>query len=185
MANFKGPGGGIGKASWRRAAAAGYNPNQIKTAIQQLHRNAGVSVGHGVRAEHMRGVQGIAHGLNRFQGAHGNLGLKAYTAAKSAGFAVEDIPMLAAQGGMFLPEGAEKQWQEDMQARYAPPEEPEFEMPGTHMGGGAVLGTSALGVRSALSSQDNTGGTQEAFGREGKKKKKANLASQLQVNPLG
>ena len=34
MADFKGPGGGIGKASWRAASKAGYNPSQIKTAIQ-------------------------------------------------------------------------------------------------------------------------------------------------------
>ena len=186
MSNFKGPGGGIGKASWRAAAAAGYNPSQIKTAIQQLHRNTGISVGHGVQKAHMQGVKGYAHGLNRFQGAHGNLGRGSYVAARDAGYNIEDIPMLAAQGGMYLPEGAQKQWQMDMMEKYTPVlEEPEFEMPGTHMGGGKVLGTSAMGVRSALSSQDNTGGTQEAFGREGKKKKKTNYAAQLQVNPLG
>ena len=91
--------------------------------------------------------------------------------------------MLAAQGGMFLPPGAQAQWEADMSERYAPPEDPEWEMPGTHMGGGAVLGTSAAGVRSKLGSQDNTGGTQDAFGRE---KPKVNaLAAQLRVNPLG
>ena len=86
---------------------------------------------------------------------------------------------------MYLPVGAQKQWQMDMQERYAPTvEEPTFEMPGTHMGGGKVLGTSAMGVRSNLGSQDNTGGTQEAFGRD-KELRKTNYAAQLQVNPLG
>ena len=183
MSGCIGPGGGIGKGSWKHAAAAGYNPNQIKTAIQQLHQNTGISVGHGVKKDHMQGVQGIAHGLNKFQGPGGNLGLNSYNAAKDAGFAIADIPMLAAKGGMFLPHGAYGQWQQDMTAQFAPPPMPEFEMPGatSNMGGGAVLGSSAMGIRSALGSQDNTGGTGEAFGR---KKKKLNISNQLQINPL-
>ena len=192
MSNFKGPGGGIGKKSWAAATAAGYNPTQIKTAIQQLHQNTGISVGSGVRTDHMQGVKGIAHGINKYQGPGGNLGLNSYNAAKAAGFSPQDIPMLAAQGGMFLPSGAYNQWQRDMQEQFAPPEipQPEFNMPGTTMGGGAVLGSSALGVRSALGSQDNTGGTQDAFGRarahaDAQKKRAANAyAAQLQVNPL-
>ena len=185
MSNFTGPHGGIGVGSWERAAEEGYKPSQIKTAIQQLHQHTGISVGSGVQEKHMQKHKGYAHGINRFQGVHGNLGQSSYEAARDAGYNIEDIPMLAAQGGMFLPEGAQKQWQMDMMEKYTPVlEEPVFEMPGTHMGGGKVLGTSAMGVRSALSSQDNTGGTQEAFGRD-KKKKKTDYAAQLRVNPLG
>ena len=186
MMDFRGGGGGIGRKSWERASAAGYNPNQIKTAIQQLHRSRGIGVGSGVREDYMRGVQGIAHGLNRFQGGAGNLGLQHYNRAKKAGFDISQIPTLAAQGGMFLPVGAQAQWAQDMQDKYAPPPQPEFEMPefGSQSGGGKVLGTSAMGVRSALSSKDSTGGTQEAFGRK-KKKSKTNYAAQLTSNPLG
>tara|TARA_B100000029_G_C17517799_1_gene938751 strand:+ start:1037 stop:1582 length:546 start_codon:yes stop_codon:yes gene_type:complete len=144
MANFKGPHGGIGKRSWARAAEAGYNPNQIKTAIQQLHRHTGISVGHGVRKDHMRGVKGYAHGLNRFQGAHGNLGHRAYEQAKAAGFAIEDIPELARRGGMFLPEGAQTQWEIDMADKY---KEEELDVePTNYTAAGSDVGSGASGV---------------------------------------
>tara|TARA_R100000008_G_scaffold34411_1_gene19469 strand:+ start:500 stop:1102 length:603 start_codon:yes stop_codon:yes gene_type:complete len=189
--------GTLGLKAWDWGISQGYSPSQVKVAIQQLAQSGiGVNTGlqgaankgPGVRGNPMRGIPGMyspKNPLGKFQGHGGNLGKKYYAQAKQAGFAIEDIPLLAAQGGMYLPEGAQKQWQMDMQEKYAPAvEEPEFEMPGTHMGGGKVLGTSAMGVRSALGSQDNTGGTQEAFGRD-KKKKKTNYAAQLQVDPLG
>lgn len=144
MSHFKGPGGGIGRGSWRRAAAAGYNPNQIKTAIQQLHRNTGISVGSGVRTDHMQGVQGYAHGLNRFQGPGGNLGRRAYEQAKSAGFAIEDIPELARKGGMFLPHGAQAQWEMDMAGKYK--EEEIDEDPVNYSTAGSDVGSGASGV---------------------------------------
>ena len=160
MSQFIGPGGGIGKGSWKHAAAAGYNPSQIKTAIQQLHQNTGIAVGSGVRTDHMQGVQGIAHGINQYQGPGGNLGLNSYNQVKAAGYDIQDIPTLAAQGGMFLPKGAMAQWKQDIADSYAtqaPPTPtfnlPEFtppEMPriGSNTGGGGVTGT-ALGIAQA------------------------------------
>lgn len=182
MDSFRGPGGGFGRKSWERALQF-YNPSQIKTAIQQQAHYNNASVGAGLRSDYMQHHKGWAHGINRFQGPGGNLGKKHYAQAKAAGYDIADIPMLAAQGGMFLPEGAQKQWQMDMQDRYAPPEMPEWEMPGTQAGGGALLGTSAMGVRSNLGSQDNTGGTGDAFER--KVPKKTLVAAQLMANPLG
>ncbi len=181
--------GTLGQKAWDWGIANNYSPSQVKVAIQQLAAS-GIGVNPGFlnpATNPMKGVPGMyspKNPLGKYQGPGGNLGQKYYGQVKQAGYAIEDIPLLAAQGGMYLPSGAQKQWQMDMQEKYAPAvEEPEFEMPGTHMGGGKVLGTSAMGVRSALGSQDNTGGTQDAFGRD--KPKHRQLAAQLQVNPLG
>ena len=180
--------GTVGQKAWDWGIGQGYSPSQVKVAIQQLAAS-GIGVNQGfIDRGDMRGHPGMyspKNPLGKYQGPGGNLGQKYYGQVKKAGFAIEDIPLLAAQGGMYLPEGAQKQWQLDMQEKYAPAvEEPEFEMPGTHMGGGKVLGTSAMGVRSKLGSQDNTGGTQDAFGRE-KKNRPTDYATQLKVDPLG
>ena len=191
LSQWLSPKGTVGGAAWKRAKEHNYSPSQIKVAIQQLMQS-GVGINNAPGQFYheggpMRGVPGIAspkNPLGKFQGPGGNLGQKYYAQAKGAGYDIADIPMLAAQGGMFLPEGAQKQWQMDMQDRYAPPEMPEWEMPGTQSGGGALLGTSAMGVRSNIGSQDNTGGTGEAFQRK-KELKKTKVAAQLMANPLG
>ena len=153
MMNYLGPGGGIGIGSWERARKGNYNPNQIKTAIQQLHRSRGIGVGEGVRKYRMQGVQGIAHGLNRFQGGGGNLGLQHYLRARDSGeFNLADIPTLAARGGMFLPHRAQKQWEMDMAALNPPepepmPEEELFDVdPTNYTAAGSDVGSGAAGV---------------------------------------
>jgi len=142
MDAYRGPHGGFGMASWREAAK-NYSPSQIKTALQQQGQR-GSSIGSGLRTNYMQKHKGAAHGINRFMGPHGNIGLNSYNAIKAAGFNIDDIPNLAAQGGMFLPEGAEKQWNIDMAEKY---KEEKFEDP-YYSADASGVGTSAMGVKS-------------------------------------
>ena len=194
MSQWLSPKGTVGGAAWRRGTEAGYSPKQMKVAIQQLVQS-GVGVNNAPgqffsSGGPMRGVPGIAspkNPLGRFQGPHGNLGLGRYESVKKAGYNIADIPSLAAQSGMYLPEGAHKQWTLDMQSQYEVPEMPEWniEFPeyGSTMGGG-LTGTSSRGVRSNLGSQDNTGSTTEAFGRDKKKKAAAAVAGLLSTSQV-
>ena len=193
LSQWLSPAGTIGGAAWRRASEANYSPQQIKVAVQQLLQSGVGSNNAPGQFYHqggpMRGVPGIAspkNPLGRFQGPQGNLGLASYGAVKAAGYDIADIPNLAAQSGMFLPEGAQKQWVLDMQEKYAPPEMPEWNMEfpeyGSTMGGG-LTGTSTMGVRSNLGSQDNTGSTTEAFGRD-KPKQAAAIAGLLSTSQI-
>jgi len=179
MDSFRGPGGGFGRQSWLRAIGTGqYNPMQIKTAIQQQAKYNNASVGAGLRNDFMQAHRGYAHNLSRFQGPEGNLGLKYYNQAKAAGYTPAEIPDLAEASGMFLPEGAYAQWQEDMAGGGPNP----MELPGSNEGGGAVQDYTAQGLASPHGPTHATGGTGEAFGR---KKAAATTAAALMINPLG
>ncbi len=114
MDAFKGVHGGFGKKSWDRAIAAGYNPSQVKTALQQQGQ-AGYSIGSGLRTERMQGVKGIAHGMSRYQGYHGNIGLASYMKAKQDGYTHDEIQSGAASQGMFLAQKAQQQYAYDQQ----------------------------------------------------------------------
>ena len=112
----------------------------------------------------MKGVPGMhspKNPIGRYQGPGGNLGLKAYTAAKESGqFALADIPTLASQGGMFLPPGASARWHEDMEAEMAQQYEDQ-EVP-YFSSGSSEVGTSAMGVKTAKDpNASKTGGTSE------------------------
>tara|TARA_A100001037_G_scaffold199514_1_gene178478 strand:+ start:2577 stop:3149 length:573 start_codon:yes stop_codon:yes gene_type:complete len=154
MDAFRGPGGGFGKQSWLRAAQH-YSPQQIKVALQQqaLYNNA--SIGWRLREQHMRGVAGMGdpttgyvnpgNPLGRFQGPGGNLGKKAYEQVKASGmYDLKDIPDLARQSGMFLPGGAQGQWEMDMAAANA--EEKIDEDPVNYSTAGSDVGSGASGV---------------------------------------
>tara|TARA_B100000902_G_scaffold346889_1_gene353869 strand:- start:432 stop:1082 length:651 start_codon:yes stop_codon:yes gene_type:complete len=120
MDSFRGPHGGFGQASWRNAAAAGYNPTQIKTAIQQQARNNNASVGEGLRVNYMQGVPGIAaNPLSQFQGAHGNFGLTSYNAAKASGLTTAEIGANIGSSGMFMPSGSMNQYNQELSAQAA------------------------------------------------------------------
>ena len=156
MDAFRGPGGGFGKQSWLRAAQH-YSPRQIKVALQQQARHNNASIGWRLREQHMRGTPGMGNPdtgyinpgnpLGRFQGQHGNLGRKAYQAARDSGlYKLDDLPDLARQSGMFLPEGAQQQWEMDMAEKY---KEEKFETDPNFSSTGADVGTNAMGVLSA------------------------------------
>jgi hypothetical protein len=114
--------GTIGKKAWTNALAAGFSPQQIKVAVQQQNQ-AGVGVNnapgqffHG-GSNPMRGVAGMhsaANPLGKYQGSGGNLGLKAYTAARQE-FSGSEINKHLAASGMFLPIRASAQNQMDLQ----------------------------------------------------------------------
>jgi len=114
MEAFRGVHGGFGRKSWERAADAGYNPSQIKTALQQQGA-AGASIGAGLRSDYMRHHKGIAHGMSRYQGYHGNIGLAAYARAKMDGYTPDQIREGAQSQGMFLAQKANQQYGMDMQ----------------------------------------------------------------------
>ena len=145
MDNFRrGPEGGFNEQSWIDASQY-YNPQQIKTAIQQLYQNQGPQhVGLSLRNNYMKGVKGYKHGVQRFQGTEGNFGKKSYDAAVAAGFDVRDLPTLAREGGMFLPEGSEKQWMADMEEL-----EKEDKFGTLDFKQGAGVGSNAFGVKTA------------------------------------
>jgi len=156
MDAFRGPHGGFGKQSWLRASQH-YSPKQIKVALQQQARHNNASIGWRLREQHMQGTPGMGNPdtgyvnpgnpLGRFQGPQGNLGLNAYTAARDSGlYKLDDLPNLAAQSGMFLPEGAQSQWEMDMEEKY---KEPKFEEDPFYSSTGAAVGTNAMGVLSA------------------------------------
>ena len=102
----------FGKASWDAAIKANYNPSQIKTALQQLSQH-GYGIGSGLQTDRMAGVKGIAHGMSRFQGPEGNLGLGGYMQARMAGYSPDEIKAGAESQGMFLPQGST--WQYNME----------------------------------------------------------------------
>ena len=170
----------FGKASWDAAIAANYNPQQIKTALQQLGQH-GYGIGSGLRTERMQGVKGAAHGMSKYQGPHGNLGINSYEKAKAAGHTPQEIYSGALESGMFLPERAMAQYIEDITP--LPPEPGEIPLPGTQTGAHNVNNYSASGLQSPRPENFdlNTGGTTAAFGR---KKKPKNTANALSINPV-
>ena len=145
MDNFRrGPEGGFNEQSWIDASQY-YNPQQIKTAIQQLFKNTGpFHVGKDLRSNYMSKAKGYAHGVQQFQGPEGNFGKRSYDQAKAAGFDVRELPTLARQGGMFLPEGAENQWMADMEEL-----EKEDKFGALDFKQGAGVGSNAFGVKTA------------------------------------
>ena len=149
MDAFRGQHGGFGKQSWLRASQY-YSPMQIKVALQQQAQHNNASIGWRLREQHMQGTPGMHsphNPLGKYQGPHGNLGLNAYTAARDSGmYNLDDLPNLAAQSGMFLPKGAQAQWNADMQEKY---KEPKFEEDPFYSSTGAAVGTNAMGVLSA------------------------------------
>tara|TARA_B100000287_G_C20581850_1_gene760670 strand:+ start:191 stop:760 length:570 start_codon:yes stop_codon:yes gene_type:complete len=168
MDAFRGKHGGFGAQSWARAIQH-YSPKQIKVALQQqaLHNNA--SIGWRLRQNYMSKHPGMGNPatgyvnpgnpLGRFQGQWGNLGKKGYDAAVKAGYNIDDIPNLAAQSGMFLPEGAQAQWEMDMAEKY---KEEKFETDPNYSATGADVGTNAMGVLAATDPNAGpTGSTQD------------------------
>ena len=168
MSQWLSPKGTVGKKAWTSGLSAGYSPQQMKVAIQQL-ASRGVGVNRGPnqffhQGGPMKGVAGMHspnNPLGKYQGPQGNLGIKAYTAARDSGrFNLADIPTLAGQGGMFLPSGASAQWNEDMEAmmaqQYEDQETPYF------TAGSSEVGTSAMGVKTKKDpNASKTGGTSE------------------------
>ena len=114
MDAFKGVHGNFGKKSWDRAIAAGYNPSQVKTALQQQGQ-AGYLLGAGLKTDRMHGVKGIAHGMSRYQGYHGNIGLQSYMKARQDGYTHDEIQQGAQSQGMFLAQKAAQQYSMDQQ----------------------------------------------------------------------
>lgn len=168
MDAFRGVHGNFGKQSWLQASQH-YNPQQIKVALQQQAKYNNSSLGWRLREQHMQGVAGMGNPdtgyvnpgnpLGQYQGQHGNLGLGQYNKVKAAGFNLADIPDLARQSGMFLPEGAHKQWLEDMKMSKKEDKLPEDS---TFTPGGSAVGTSASGVLSATDPNAGaTGSTQD------------------------
>jgi len=152
MDAFRGEHGNFGKQSWLQASQH-YNPQQIKVALQQQAKYNNASLGWRLREQHMQGVAGMGNPdtgyvnpgnpLGMYQGQHGNLGLGQYNKVKAAGFNLADIPDLARQSGMFLPEGAHNQWLEDMGMLH---QEEKLEEE-TWTPAGSDVGTSAMGVK--------------------------------------
>ena len=162
--------------SWDRFNKA--HPNlskqQFKVAAQQLQERGLLSrplANEKLRAAVFRGTPGMHspnNPLGKYQGPQGNLGLKAYTAARDSGqFNLADIPTLAGQGGMFLPSGATKQWTEDMQASqkkqlFDEIQQTEEEAPQYFTSDYSNVGTSAMGVKTKKDpNASKTGGTAE------------------------
>ena len=194
MDNYRGPHGGFGKQSWERASAF-YSPSQIKTALQ-FQGQRGAPIGGQLQSE-MQKHKGAAHGVNQFMGAHGNIGLTSYKAAKAAGHKPTDIYNQAAQHGMYLPKGANAQYQKDLQDEFLAEQEmlkkqwmEQFanqETPGSQTGMANVgSGYNALGVRTPTPAghELNTGGTSDAFSRKKTKKTKKDTASPLAIQSI-
>jgi len=112
MDTFKGVHGNYGKQSWDRAIAAGYNPQQIKTALQQQGSQGGYLIGSALRTE-MQKHKGAAHGMSRYQGYHGNIGLTGYMKAKQDGYSHDEILAGTQSQGMFLAQRAAQQYAMD------------------------------------------------------------------------
>lgn len=186
MENFRGKHGNYGRNSWIRATEAGYNPMQVKTAIQQQAKYNNRLVGQGLRDDYMRHVKGYAHGLSQFQGPEGNLGLKYYNQAKAAGYTPAEIPDLAGQSGMFLPDGAYNQWLKDMGQDAASLNAEMADVPDPASAVDNTAGYSAQGLASPEGMSHAMGGTGDAFGRTSKQmapgKRKTNPS--LMINPL-
>ena len=194
---------GVANGSLAAALAAGYSEKQIATAITKGHAS-NLHLGHAVRpgtgdvhTKMSKSTAGTANNwIHHFQDPSGQVGVPGLSQALAAGYTPEQ---LIAAGAGTTSQGTPSwgvpgfgqvasqylQQQAQQQPMYEPPEfeMPEFNMPGSTAGGGRVLGTSALGVRSNIGSQDNTGGTGDALKR--KKKKSTDITKQLQVNPLG
>lgn len=181
MDAFRGPHGGFGKRSWLDAVKH-YSPRQVKVALQQQERHNNASIGWRLREHHMRGTPGMGNPdtgyvnpgnpLGRFQGIHGNLGRKAYMAARDSGlYNLDDLPDLARQSGMFLPEGAQGQWEMDMAEKY---KEEKFDPHYTADASG--VGTNAMGVKSATDpNAGKTGSTSDL--------KRKNMLINKSINP--
>ncbi|MBO55817.1 MAG: hypothetical protein CL886_09180 [Dehalococcoidia bacterium] len=126
MANFLeqylSPAGTIGSNVWTMGTKT-HSPTQVKVAIQQL-LNKGVGINNApgqffAGGGPMKGVPGMyspKNPMGQFQGPGGNLGFIGYSKAKLAGYTPQEIKQGAAAGGMFLPSGAERQYQMDMRA---------------------------------------------------------------------
>jgi hypothetical protein len=156
MDAFRGVHGGFGRKSWLRASQY-YSPKQIKVALQQQEKyNPGnASIGYQLRdlmSQHP-GMGSKHNPLGKFQGPHGNLGKARYDEVVAAGFKIEDIPNLARQSGMFLPDAAQAQWEMDMADKH---KEEKFEADPFYSTTGAQVGTNAMGV---LSAKDPNAGT--------------------------
>ena len=165
--------GTVGKKAWKNALAAGYNKQQVKVAVQQLV-NAGIkknaylsgaaNKGPDVEGNPMRGVAGMYspnNPLGKFQGHGGNLGKNYYNQVKASGmYNLADIPDLARQSGMFLPSGAQAQWEMDMAEQKR--EEKIDEDPANYSAAGSDVGSSAAGVLTATDPNAGaTGSTQD------------------------
>ena len=148
--------GRIGKKAWNTALASGYNKQQVKVAVQQLAR-AGYQKNPFLTGPNnpMRGVAGMGNPdtgyvnpgnpLGRFQGHGGNLGRRYYDQVKASGmYDLADIPDLARQSGMFLPKGAQAQWEMDMAAERE--EQKIDEEPTNYSAAGYDVGSGASGV---------------------------------------
>jgi len=120
MSDYKGPHGNFGKKSWSRALSKGiWSGNQMKVALQEQASKGGYLLGSGLRTEYMSRYQGNAHPdnpLGKFQGPEGNLGLKAYEAAKRAGWSPQDIrdEIQSGRSGMFMPKRAMDAYEADI-----------------------------------------------------------------------
>ncbi len=178
--------GTVGKKAWEWGKRAGYSDQQLKVAVQQLS-SAGIGKNDFFRgaSNPMRGIPGMyspSNPMGQFQGSGGQMGIKAYEAAKAAGHKPQDIYSGAYAGGMYLPERAMAQYIKDITP--LPPEEEEIPLPGTQTGAHNVNNYSASGLSSPRPENIdiNTGGTTDAFGR--KKPKPTPFAQALLINPL-
>jgi len=119
------------RKSWEAAVKAGYGGHQIKTAIQREFRDRPTgrpNTGPLLRSDYMKhykgsgqqhdGRPGSEFGFMDFMGDAGNIGIKAYTAAKEAGYKPDEIQSLASKYGMYLPEAATAQYQKDTQSEF-------------------------------------------------------------------
>ena len=189
---------GVAGGMLARAKAAGYSDKQIAVAINKYSGN--LKIGQALRPGSARHTQMATSTAGRpgnwafhHMGPSGAIGVGGLSSALMSGRTKED---LVAAGGLMtggtknygIPgfgQGAASYLSQIPDA----PEElefslPEWEMPGSHMGGGRVLGTSALGVRSNLGSQDRTGGVGDAFNRD-KIRQQQEYAAQFRIDPLG
>ena len=178
--------GTVGKKAWDWAKRNNFSDQQIKVAVQQL-TSTGIGKNDFFRgaSNPMRGVAGMYspnNPMGKYQGSGGQMGFKAYEAAKAAGHKPQDIYSGAYSGGMYLPERAMAQYMEDITP--LPPEEKEIPLPGTQTGAHNVNNYSASGLRTPRPENIdiNTGGTTAAFGRNRLKPKPASGA--LSINPI-
>ena len=177
--------GTVGKKAWEWGKRAGYSDQQLKVAVQQL-ASSGIGKNDFFRgaSNPMRGVAGMYspnNPMGKYQGSGGQMGIKAYEAAKAAGHKPQDIYSGAYSGGMYLPERAMAQYMEDITPL---PPEPEEILPGTQTGAHNVNNYSASGLSSPRPENIdiNTGGTTDAFGR--KKPKPRPASGALSINPV-